>query len=297
LEDELSGAQPTEEQIMEAVKASGFLMEQEVATKIEDRGFHVHPARAFEDPDEGKSREIDVWAIRRFIHDEERKLNAYSELIVECKNNNNPYVFITRRKSEADDHFGPPELSFPLEKFEAKKDLGGGRARVRYIYPFDEYGFKEVHPFYQFGNKAVQFCRIDRNGGSWSANHGGLYDAMFLPILKALKSRQADIKPRSIKEEWKTAWFFYPIIVVRGKLLEVDSMAAEPKPVEVPMIPFVRHMKSKKIEGRYLVYFVNEDALPRFIETAVDPMEERLKSIDPDQLLNPQREWRETFDQ
>lgn len=289
-------AQPSDDQIMEAMHASGFLMEQDVATRVEDLGFHVHPSRAFQDVDEGKSREIDVWAIRRFLEDKDKKLLGYSELILEFKNSGNPYVFLSRRKSEADSYFLPPEMRFPIKNYEARKDLGGGRSLNRYIYPFREYGFDETHPFFQKEQKAVQFCRIDRKSKDWAANHGGLYDALFMPLLKALKSRQAETAPRSIKEEWKKAWFFYPIIVVRGRLLEIDSMSEDPRPVEVPMVPFVRHMESKKIEGRYLIYFVNEASLDEFIENVVVPTEERFLNIDREELLTVEREWREEFD-
>lgn len=289
----MSGEQPTDEEILAALGASGFLMEQDVATKIEDAGFNVHTSRAFQDVDEGKSREIDVWAVRRFIFDEEKKFYAFSELIVECKNSNNPYIFITRRKGEADKHFDAPEIRFPIKRYEARKDIGGGRANLQFTNPFSDYGFKDIHPFFLKEQKAVQFCRVDRSGKSWSANHSGLYDAMFMPILKELKSRQAETAPKSIREEWRHAWFFYPIIVVRGRLLEIDGMSSKPTPTEVPFVPYVRHIKSKHIEGRYLVYFVNENYLSDFINQFVLPIEKKMESINLNDFLNPTREWRD----
>ncbi|HZQ90365.1 MAG TPA: hypothetical protein VFA60_01075 [Terriglobales bacterium] len=55
--------QPTAEDIVAAIKASGYLIEQEVATILEKLGFHVQTNRAYQDVEESKSREIDVWAI------------------------------------------------------------------------------------------------------------------------------------------------------------------------------------------------------------------------------------------
>ena len=46
-------------------------MEQEVATQLEALGFHVSTNMAFEDIEEGKSREIDV--IKRVAHNEEKE--------------------------------------------------------------------------------------------------------------------------------------------------------------------------------------------------------------------------------
>jgi hypothetical protein len=89
-------ASPSEDEIMAPINASRYLMEQEVATLLEHRGLHVRTNVAFEDPEEGKSREIDVIAIQRVAIDEDAKLAAYVELLVECKNNTNPFVFIAR---------------------------------------------------------------------------------------------------------------------------------------------------------------------------------------------------------
>lgn len=101
---------PSEEEIMAAIEASGYLMEQEVATQLERRGLHVRTNVAFEDSEEGKSREIDVTAITRVAVDETEKVGALVELLVECKNTANPFVFIARPKNEADRR---RSLSFP----------------------------------------------------------------------------------------------------------------------------------------------------------------------------------------
>ena len=48
-------------------------MEQEVATQLEALDFDVQTNLAFEDIEEGKSREIDVSAIKEVAHNEEKK--------------------------------------------------------------------------------------------------------------------------------------------------------------------------------------------------------------------------------
>ena len=58
---------PRSNDIIDALKQSGYLMEQEVATQLETLSFHVWTNWAFEDSDEGKSREIDVRAIKRWL--------------------------------------------------------------------------------------------------------------------------------------------------------------------------------------------------------------------------------------
>ena len=63
---------PSPEAIVAALKKSGYLMEQEVATQLENLGFNVWTNWAFEDSDEGKSREMDIRAIKRVAHNEEK---------------------------------------------------------------------------------------------------------------------------------------------------------------------------------------------------------------------------------
>ncbi|HNP36039.1 MAG TPA: hypothetical protein PKK10_09320 [Woeseiaceae bacterium] len=208
---------PTEEQIIAAIEKSGYLMEQRVATQLETLGFHVFTNVAFEDSDEGKSREIDIRAIRRVGHNERKKLSAFVELMVECKNSANPLVFIIRSKNAADEKRSPNHFRFPV-RYQMQKDLGGGRARSREINPFFHLGFGDIHYESNLSSKAVQFCRIDRKGSGWAANHGGLYDAIFYPIAKALEARAKELPKGNRPDEWKHIWMLIPMFVTTSEL-------------------------------------------------------------------------------
>jgi hypothetical protein len=154
-------ASPTNEEIMDAIAQSGYLMEQHVATQLEALKFHVQTNIAFEDPDEGKSREIDVSAIKRVAENETAKVSAFVELVVECKNSSNPLVFITRSKNESDRNASPEQFRYPMT-YQMKKDLGGGRGLYRELNGFFHLGFDKIHYRHRQPAKAVQFCRIDR---------------------------------------------------------------------------------------------------------------------------------------
>ena len=161
---------PCTERIIQALKKSGYLMEQEVATQLENLGMHVETNWAFKDPDERKSREVDVRAIRRVAHNEEKRLSAFIEILVECKNSTSPFVFITREKNQLDKMRAPEELVFP---------------NASYDDPFFRLGFDQIHYDFVRPWKAVQFCRIDKSTKNWSANHGGIYDSIFYPMAKS----------------------------------------------------------------------------------------------------------------
>lgn len=256
---------------MAAIEASGYLMEQEVATQLEHRGLHVRTNVAFEDLEEGKSREIDVTAIKRVACDESSKLAVFVELLVECKNSSNPFVFIARPKNEGDQHRRPQEFVFPFE-YKMTKDLGGGRGTYRELPAFNHLGFDKVFDAHVRPWKAVQFCRIDRNGKSWHANHGGLYDSIFYPMAKALNARQKEMPKGTRPDDWRYIWLFFPLVVTSGDLFLIDSSAENPRPEPVDHVSFQRELKSGTLSGTFLVTFVRQQALESFLADVVDPL-------------------------
>ena len=265
-------ANPAE--IVEALSKSGYLMEQQVATQLEALGFHVHTNWAFKDPDEKKSREIDVRAIKRVAHNEQKGLSAFVEILVECKNYVNPVVLITRKKNEVDRRHPPEELEFPLREYEMRKELSGGRARIRRVEPFFHLGFDEIHYEYRRESKAVQFCRIDRAGKGWKANHGGLYDAVFYPIAKAVAARKSDVR-RMNTDKVRNFWFIFPMVVLSGTIYSVDSMKAEAVPEAASFLSFRREVRSGSLSGRYTIEFARQECVERFVADCVEPLGDR----------------------
>jgi hypothetical protein len=272
VEEELEvTASPSANEIIAAIKESGYLMEQEVATQLERHGLHVRTNVAFEDADEGKSREIDVTAIKRVAHDDQAKLSAIVELIVECKNSSNPFVFIARPKNEIDKRARPQEFVFPYQ-YVMKKDLGGGRGMSREVPAFNHLGFDEVYAEHQNAWKAVQFCRIDRKGNGWHANHSGLYDAIFYPMAKAIVARKKDVPPVTRAAEWRYFWLFFPLVVTSGDLFLIDSAAEAPAPKPVSHVTFKRELKSGNLSGSFMLTFVRKQSLEDFLASVLDPI-------------------------
>jgi hypothetical protein len=271
-------ATPTDKEIMQAIEESGYLMEQHVATQLETLSFHIKTNSAFEDPDEGKSREIDVLAIKRVAVNESAKVAAFVELIVECKNSNNPLVFITRPKNRADVHSKAEHFRYPV-KYEMAKDLGGGRSSLRELDGFFHLGFANIHYRHRQLTKAVQFCRIDRKGGGWHANHGGLYDGLFYPIAKAVTARLAKVPRGKGPDDWKYIWLLFPIIVTSGELLVVDSTKTNSLPQPHTWVGFSRELQSGKLSGTYELDFVHQNQLEKFVDECINPLGELAKEL------------------
>ncbi len=283
----------TNEEIMTAISQSGYLLEQHVATQLEALNFHIRTNVAFEDPDEGKSREIDVSGVKRVARNEEAKVSAYVELVVECKNSSNPFVFITRAKNASDEYVRPIQFHYPVT-YRMTKDLGGGRSHYRETDGFFHLGFNKTHYVHRLSAKAVQFCRIDRKGNGWHANHGGLYDAIFYPMAKAVTARLADVPKGSRSGEWKYIWLLFPIIVTSGDLLVIDSAKVDPVPEPRDWVGFSRELKSGKLNGTYAIDFVRQDKLEKFVQDCIDPLAELARDLvesKADLLLRTECPW------
>lgn len=264
-------AKPTLEQIMEAVSESGYLMEQEVATQFEKRGFHVRTNVPYEDLEEKKSREIDVTAVKSAAYDVKSKLAAFIEIIAECKNSNNPFIFIARNKNREDQNEQPEEFLFPFH-YHMSKDNGVGGSIGKAVPAFSHLGFDKVFSEHVNTWKAVQFCRIDRKSDKWHANHGGLYDATFYPMVKALLSRKQGVSIGSRPDAWRNMWFFFPVVITSGDLFLIDSTAETPRPQSVDHISFKRKLKSGVLSGSYMLTFVRQQSLEPFLQTVVEPI-------------------------
>lgn len=285
---------PALEEIMGALVESGYLMEQEVASRFEALGYHVQTNRAFEDPDEGKSREMDVSAFRRVHFDEENKIAICIEFIVECKNSANPFAFITRQKNQVDGQDAPRELIFPIRNYRQTKTIAPNRTMSRERSAFLALGIDKEHYYFQDQKKAVQFCRIDRKGSGWQANHGGTFDSILLPLIKAFEVRRKTIRPHERAGDWYTAFLLVPTVVIRGDLFTIDSTLKNPIPEPARHVTLMREIKSNKLSGKYLIEFVVEDEIDNFLHHKIEALAaavQRKIYQDVKEFKNPTRPW------
>jgi hypothetical protein len=261
-------SEPTEIQILAALEQSGYLFEQEVADKLEDLGFHVDTGWAFQDPEQEKSRELDVRGIKCVFHDEQNKLSVFVELLVECKAYENPLVFLQRAKNKREmEHPEPREYLFPVKHF--KKPISANSYQE--VPPFIHLDLRHHHYYYRDELKATQFSKIVRKGSNWTANHEGIYDSVVLPLAKALESQRQDALKRVAGPGWRYVWLFFPIVALRDGLFGIDVSERPINPKAKGRIGFVRHLESGNVNGFYLIDFVTFDYLGSYIENDLDP--------------------------
>jgi hypothetical protein len=255
---------PSPDDILKAIKSSGYLMEQEVASQLESLNFHVQTNRAYEDIEEARSREIDVWAIHRQYHDQQTGFSLFVELICECKNSSNPFVFLTRKKRDIDLLVKPEEYVFPINEYDVPlKD----QPNTYGVIPAFRHLELQAHNYrFQQDSRAVQFAKIVRDKNIWSANHAGLYDSIFYPLIKAFLARKKEVGRIT-----GCIWLFFPIVFTSGKLYEIDTSGVELQAREVEYVSMLRHIKSNLIDGTFNVDFITQIGLENFIQTKIRP--------------------------
>lgn len=266
------GDKPDKDELLDAIQSSGYLMEQEVATVLESLGFLVQPNWAFEDIDQGKSREIDAHAFRQVLY-KPGSLSVSVILLCECKNNTAPFVFIGRNKGVIDRFYEPMEYSFPKQSHTVTTQEAGLTTERR-VPAFRHLGFDKHHYYFQQETKAVQFCKIVRRGKSWVAQHGGLYDSVFYPLAKALVSLRNEYSQYAA-----TVGLFFPMVVLNGDMYYIDSMAKDAELVETSHVTFVRELRAEKTKGHFMVDFVRTNTIGDFFLSKVTPFIEHVAEV------------------
>jgi len=257
---------PTDEQILTALEKSGFLFEQEIATILEGNGFHVETSWSYLDLDTKKSREIDLRAVKTYLHNEEYKIQVFAEILVECKDSSSPFVFLERQKNKRETTtLHPKEYIFPRKTY--RKELSTNSFRE--VPAFTHLGLASSHYYFKSPNKATQFSKVVRKGSDWVANHEGIYDSLFLPIAKAVDASLKSQPSSRNTGEWRIVWLIFPVVVLRDHLMTLTMDGEDKSLTEKGRVTFVRNLDSDTLKGDYLVDFVTSHYLQNYLNNDV----------------------------
>jgi len=269
----------------DAIRRSGYLMEQRLVPLLGEYGFFATPNDGFIDPETGGAREIDILGIAgRSVRGRGGVIEGlFPVLLIECKNLQAPLVFFTQDQIPAKEVSGAPYVSGgPLQV--------RWRGRIRDLLDFLD--IESFHHYYRTRRLASQFCAVYRKGkgqeAHWVASHtvdgpGNLYEGMVLPLIKALEAAHrehtASWEPDP-KVETINLQFYWPILVLSGPLWECFVGGARPRYRRVNRVQFVRRHESEKLSGVYRIDVVTETGLRRLLDTIakeVDELERRLQ--------------------
>ncbi len=292
---------PTVAQIRESLERSGYLMEQRIAPLLERRGYMVTPNQEYEDPDTGKSREIDLHALRlEFLLREHYDDMLNSTVIASCKNNYLPIVLFTHRNrlrgiAEA---MSISKAGFPLT---VERSYG-----EQSIEPF--LGLGDSHHFYKATRIARQYCRIKEvkagRDTQYIADHGDLRTDID-SLIKAVNAEILEYKPtpeclRDLQASKKeddgiNLNFIYPVVILSGELYECRQAKKEATIRASNHIVYVRRVESRVLKGEFFIDFIRESYLGRYLRQLDQEFQfihKRLKSNRNQLRRNSMREQR-----
>lgn len=254
-------SQPTHEQVLNAVKDSGFLLEQSTATFFENAGFHVETAWPFEDSESKKSREIDIRAIKGLHRSSNEDVQVFVELLIECKASKSPFVFLERFKNKRELHsLRFEQYVFKKERYE--KQLQPNLHSV--LWPSEFYELSD-HYYLSEERKANHFTKVVRKGKDWVANHDGIYDSLILPIVKATAHRIKHHRKGIERSKANVAFLTIPCVVLPRSIAVIDTSDGNAVS-ERDRVSFVRNFDSEVFHGELLLDFVNVAGLDTYIK-------------------------------
>jgi hypothetical protein len=262
---------PTAEQIKKAVEQSGYLLEQRVCPTIEKFGFLVTPNEQYQDQDTGKSREIDVHAIKLNSLFRNEYIDTFETiLLIGCKNNWTPVIFFTQKNPIPESVLGEVVLNgYPDGIYE--REIGGVASIEDYFH------LEKFHPNYKVKWISRQFCQMrpkvigkgsPRENIKWEVSHEGLYESVE-SLTKATDYFSSELKNSIVLEEDTKDFIhlgmIYPILLFAGDIFECRIIGKKYNLFERSHLTFYKTIQSKTLEGTYHIDVIHENYLSKFL--------------------------------
>ncbi|MGA7677310.1 MAG: hypothetical protein WCA51_02920 [Dehalococcoidia bacterium] len=209
----------SDEEMVEAISRSGYLLERRVATLLGKVGYKAVANRGFIDSETGKSREYDVYAYKSISVYNTGSHEIYPTLICECKNNPRPIAFFIKEEA-----FEPFVDEVKVSGIPAKIWLNDKCISIQ--------EFAKMKSFHHYCKPEVpvstQCCtfEVKKDRSSWMASHGEELYETFRTMIKALE--HAIDEDFSAMSQWFVAEepekefmdlsFYYPVVIFQGDL-------------------------------------------------------------------------------
>ena len=249
--------------IKEDIEKSGLPLEIEVGSTLREKGWRVFHQRYYLDPDENKSRFVDVVA-NRIKKTGSKRINRINQtLFIECKRSlDKPWVFYTVPNFE-DIFMNALSVKFITEPELPHHIENALIARSHYFRDPKEAAIIHYEPF------------IGRGGGK-----------IFTAVNQVLKALRYEVKEKIIplikKGPKGIIAFFYPVIVFDGNMYKGERLNGGK--LEISPIDYVKHEVSyldleKGMEESYLIDVLKKEFLSDYLRLLDDEYEKILDSF------------------
>jgi hypothetical protein len=225
------------EDAVEALKRSGYLLENRIARELEGFATHLRMNVLFSDPETNHPRELDAYCIRSEVSDIQEFFSASAHLLIECVNNPQPIAFFSSTRN------------LNLYPILAARPAWLGP------HPIEEsIGIEDFHNCFKVPI-ATNYCTfVTKKSGDWMVTHADEQHQEFSTLATlAQLAREKQVKVLDEMSRPQDAIQFcgidliYPILVVEGTLFEVDQDSKGV--VKLKLIDRIRYCKSQIWKG------------------------------------------------
>ncbi len=253
----------TDKEMQETLSRSGYLLEARIDDVLTQHGYAVDANIGYPDPAEGKTRELDARAMNGsiLVKDSEPLHLVWTTLLIECWNNAQPVVLLTKERPVPMIQDDVPCIGVPLT---VEMDT--------------LQSFLKLQDFHHYcdSHVATQFCSFQQKKGDkkgeWMASQE---EALWSPIKKLGDALQHDAR------ELESTWYwggdedepinltlYYCALVLQGRLVEVDARSPKATPREIRRGLLRRklswHGWNQKTQD-YFIDVVTENEFPAYL--------------------------------
>jgi len=247
---------PSLEEMQNALKRSGYLLESRLESIMNSRGFFVEANSVYPDPHTGKSRELDLLGVTLVAIDKPSTDRLWVSLVIECMNNAQPVVFITKKSENPFSYMD----SIKLVGVPPTIEVAGSTQML--------YDMLKLEAFHHYcGSRiATQYCSftsLTRQGkADWIAIHDeNHHDAL---------SKLCAATEYNVINHYKTwdhinARIFYPIVVLQGELFETHAEDSSGTLFQSQHVQYQKYEIVGKEIKIYRIDVVTETFFPNFL--------------------------------
>lgn len=264
-------------EMVQAIKNSGYLIEQRVESIIEEFGYYVETNPAYPDPDTGKSREFDLSPIAGKQVFKKESGFIFINLLLECENNKQPIVFFESHSPVS--FLNYQDLKIVGIPVKIHKD--GEYESLQDFFSFDKFHH------YCKGTFSTQYCSFHKrdNKSPWLALHEESQHGSFTSLINALEFSVKEmyenwVLPEKDEKEPLNLTLFYPVMVFQGELYVASQESRKVRLVPKDHVQFRKEFHSSKYNDTYQIDVVRERYLKKYlsmVEKEADAFATRLK--------------------
>lgn len=260
----------------DALLRSGYLLETRLEAVLAKRGYYVKANEAYPDPDTGKARELDLYAISAHRAGPDEYDFVWDVLLIECINNLQPMVFLTKRPQVGFLHHYDVKMAGLPVKIPDKKRRDAWDSLADFL------DMSKYH-HYCAGRVATQFCSFlkKKNLPEWMATHDEEhFDA--LRKLSAVTEHSANMHFTSWKigpNERINIEFYYPVVVLQGDLFEAQADKKLLKLLKTEHVQFRRSTITGKEGQTFQIDVVTEKHFPKYLNLVKKEMEKTARLL------------------